>query len=325
LYVIDSSSTDSDKKRNITSTIDGFVYELNVDVGDEVKQGQQIATVVNNEQMKITIPFSSIDANSFYVGESAVLTLEDTFEELTGEVTYVSGLAKLGDGNIQTTDVTILVKNQQGLLGLTQTATAEIDGCSGMEAASFEYKYKTVINAEAAGVVSGIYANEGSKVCKGQTIVYLEKSDSVIHELSSPINGTVVDKAYKAGETVESGRTLATIYDLSYLEMTLSIDELDIASVEVGQTVQITADATPNETYEGIVTKVSVAGSSMGGTATFPITIRIDDYGTLLPSMSADAVIYITQAEDTLAIPNLAISRGNTVSCMCNNAFKVII
>lgn len=40
------------------------------------------------------------------------------------------------------------------------------------------------------------------------------------YTITSPISGTVIDKEYKAGDTVESGKTLCTIYDLSYLEMT---------------------------------------------------------------------------------------------------------
>ena len=69
------------------------------------------------------------------------------------------------------------------------------------------------------------------------------------YTITSPISGTVIDKEYKAGDTVESGKTLCTIYDLSYLEMTLNIDELDISTVEAGQTVQITAEAVEGKTF----------------------------------------------------------------------------
>ena len=82
------------------------------------------------------------------------------------------------------------------------------------------------------------------------------------YTITSPISGTVIDKEYKAGDTVESGKTLCTIYDLSYLEMTLNIDELDISTVEVGQAVQITAEAVESKTFTGVVTKVSVAGNT---------------------------------------------------------------
>jgi len=312
LYVIDSSSSDTEEKRNVTSSASGYVYSLNVKVGDDVKQGQQVATVVSADNMELTVPFSAIDAEGFYVGQAATVVLDNSFEELTGTVKNVSGLAKIGEGNIQTRDVTISVKNQ-GALGTNQYASASVGGSYSMETACFEYASSVSVTAEASGTVSRIYANEGSAVSNGQTILYLAKSDDTLRELSSPISGTVVDKAYKAGENAESGAKLCTIYDLSYLEMTLSIDELDIAEVHVGQKVQVTADATPGVTYEGEVTKVSVAGSSYGGTATFPVTIRISEFGDLLPSMNADAVIVLEGVENVLAVPNSAVQRGNMV------------
>lgn len=87
-----------------------------------------------------------------------------------------------------------------------------------------------------------------------------------LHPLSAGPSST---KEYKAGDTVESGKTLCTIYDLSYLEMTLNIDELDISTVEAGQTVQITAEAVEGKTFTGVVTKVSVAGTTSGGITSY--------------------------------------------------------
>ena len=42
------------------------------------------------------------------------------------------------------------------------------------------------------------------------------------------------------------------IFDLSYLEMTLNVDELQVSSLSVGQSVQVTADAVPDKTYTGV-------------------------------------------------------------------------
>ena len=110
---------------------------------------------------------------------------------------------------------------------------------------------------------------------------------------------------------MESGKTLCTIYDLSYLEMTLNIDELDISTVEAGQTVQITAEAVEGKTFTGVVTKVSVAGTTSGGITSYPVTVRIDETDGLLPGMNVDAEIVLEEAADTLAIPSSAVTRGS--------------
>ena len=76
---------------------------------------------------------------------------------------------------------------------------------------------------------------------------------------------------------------MCVIYDLSYLEMTLDVDELDILDIQVGQKAEITADAISDRTFEGVGTSISSAGTTSGGTTTYPVTIRIDDTGSLMP------------------------------------------
>ena len=86
---------------------------------------------------------------------------------------------------------------------------------------------------------------------------------------------------------------MCVIYDLSYLEMTLDVDELDILDIAVGQKAEITADAISDRTFEGVVTSISSAGTTSGGTTTYPVTIRIDDTGSLMPGMNATAALDI--------------------------------
>ena len=99
-------------------------------------------------------------------------------------------------------------------------------------------------------------------------------------------------KRSKVGDTVGSSssttETMCVINDLSYLEMTLDVDELDILDIAVGQKAEITADAIDDCTFEGVVTSISSAG-----TTTYPVTIRIDDTGSLMPSMNATAALDI--------------------------------
>ena len=81
----------------------------------------------------------------------------------------------------------------------------------------------------------------------------------------------------------------------------------------VGQSVQVTADAVPDKTYTGTVTRVSMKGSSNGGTTTYPVTVRIDETEGLRPGMNANAEIVTAEAGNALAVPNAAIVRGGYV------------
>ena len=96
-----------------------------------------------------------------------------------------------------------------------------------------------------------------------------------------------MDKKVKAGDKLSANDTamqnLCTIYDMSYLEMKLNVDELKIRSLEVGQEVEITADAVPGETYKGVISSILVAGTTANGSTSYPVTVRIDDMGDCCP------------------------------------------
>lgn len=322
---------------DITATVSGRVLSLDVEVGDDVNAGQTVATLRNSDVMELTVPFPADDAASFYVGQTATVTLDSTFETLTGTVSKIAGNTQVLTGNVIVREVTIQVSNPGGL-STTQSASAAVGGVGSSSAATFAYADEAAVTASVSGTVSAVSFQEGDWVEKGQVLVSLT-SDSVDDQIQSaseslrnaelsydkqteqlddytitaPITGTIVDKNYNAGEISESSQVLCTIYDLSYLTMTLSVDELDIADIAVGQTVSVTADAVEDQTYTGVVTKVSVAGTSTGSATTYPVTIRIDDTDGLLPGMSVDATIELESAQDVLAIPAAALNRGDTV------------
>ena len=321
----------------ITAPVSGQVYSIDVEVGDDVAAGETVATIRDSQTMSLEVSFPADDASSFYVGQSATVTLDSTFETLTGTISKISGTDTVLTGNVIVRSVTIDVSNPGGL-STEQTASAAVGTATSTASGTFTYKEEETVTAQVSGEVSSIRVSEGDQVSSGQILIVLTSDDlddslqsaseslrnaeiSLENQyenlddytITSPIKGTIVDKNYNAGETTEANQVLCTIYDLSYLTMTLSVDELDIASIEVGQSVSIVADAVEDTTYTGTVTKVSVAGTSSGSATTYPVTIRIDETDGLLPGMSVDATIELASAEDVLAIPSAALNRGDTV------------
>ena len=76
------------------------------------------------------------------------------------------------------------------------------------------------------------------------------------------------------------------------MKLVLNIDELDILKIEKGQKVEIEAAALPNETFDAVVENVSIQGKAEGGVTTYPITVRIDKIGKLMPGMNVTGNIY---------------------------------
>ena len=202
------------------------------------------------------------------------------------------------------------------------SGTASISGVSAMSSAHFTCQYEQTITAAASGTVAALCVKEGSTVGVDTALIQLSSSSlskqvksasnslrsaeislddtqrsMEDYTITSPISGTIIAKDVKVGDTVGSSssttETMCVIYDLSYLEMTLDVDELDILDIQVGQKAEITADAISDRTFEGVVTSISSAGTTSGGTTTYPVTIRIDDTGSLMPGMNATAALDI--------------------------------
>ena len=324
-------------RQYVRAEVAGVVSSLKVTKGDEVTSGQEVAVIRDSSRMLLTLEFPAADAANFSVGQSAAVTLDGTFEQLDGTVTSVSGTDALSAGNLLTRTVTITVKNAGGLT-TAQAATASINGVSSIGSATFAYQAERTLTAQAAGTVTSINVQEGSDVAKDDIILGLSGDDLTEsiqsaseslrsaeismqnlqdamnnYTITAPISGTIIEKDAKVGDAVKAGDTLCIVYDLSYLEMSINVDELQISSISVGQQVQITADAVPDKTYVGTVTRVSMKGASNGGTTTYPVSIRIDDTDGLRPGMNANAEIVVAEANNALVVPNAAVVRGSYV------------
>ena len=335
------SYDDTADAQYIRSVIGGTVASIKVKAGDYVTAGQEIATVRDDSSLLLTLEFPAADASGFAVGQAAEVILNGTFETLSGTVQAVAGTDTISSGNLLVRTVTIAVKNN-GSLTTAQAASAIINGVSALASARFDYQHQQTVTATTSGTVAAVCVKEGTAIEANTAIVQLSgtelsrqvqsAADSLLnaqlsmsdtqkqmenYTIPSPISGTVIQKNVKAGDTVgtdtTASETLCTIYDLSYLEMTLNVDELEILSIKEGQTVTITADAISDRTFTGVVTSVSAAGTTTGGTTTYPVTIRIDDTGDLLPGMNATAEIEVSSASNALAVPNGSVVRGNYV------------
>ena len=321
----------------IRSTIGGTLASYKVAVGDVVTAGQEVATVRDASTLLLTLEFPAADAANFTVGQAAQVTLDGTFEAVSGTVRSVSGADALSSGNLLVRTVTIAVNNT-GSLTTAQAATASVNGVSALASAKFSYQNEQTITASTGGTVTALCVKEGSSVSADTALVRISgkeltkqvqnASDNLRsaqmsmedtedqlnnYTITSPISGTIIEKDAKVGDAVKSGDTLCVIYDLSYLEMVINVDELQISSLSVGQKVQITADAVQDKNYVGTVTRVSMKGASNGGTTTYPVTIRIDETDGLRPGMNANAEIVVAEAANALTVPNAAIVRGGYV------------
>lgn len=327
------------KAKYPTADMSGTVSEVYVKNGDTVSAGTELMRIVGDNNIYLTGLFPYASPSDFYVGQTATIYINGFAGTTTGTVTAVSSSTVTTSNGLQAVSVQVKAANP-GLVTADYTASIYIGNYSSYGQTSINLSASSVVTAEVSGKVTGLSWLAGDTISEGQRIctitgdsvdnsienakISMENAQSSLenaqetlddYSITAPISGEVVTKTAKAGDKIEGGSdgTLCVIYDLSYLEMTMSIDELDISDVAVGQEVQITADAVEGTTYTGVVTKVSVAGTTSGGITTYPVTVRIDETEGLRPGMNVDAEIILESAEDVLAIPSGAVNRGNTV------------
>ena len=333
------------------STETGFIKTLYIKAGDKVSGNTKIADIYNDKVMKIRVPFLSGEAAAIGAGNQGVVTLTETGEQLLGTVTSVSNMEETLTGGRLVRYVTLEVENPGGLTS-AHTATVTIGDFSCALEGTFEASVDTVMSADLSSsvevesmiVVEGDFVNKGTAIFRmssksADSLVRnykdamdkaqesLESAQSKVdstqdsyenYTITAPISGTVITKSVKAGDKISGGGnsgavTLATIYDLSQVTFEMSVDELDVQSVQVGQSVVVTADAFENQTFSGKVTNISLASSNSNGVTNYPVTVTLDEVGGLLPGMNVDGQIILEEAENALVVPVDSLMRGNKV------------
>jgi HlyD family secretion protein len=334
-------SLDAYKGLTVTAPISGRITEINVGRGDNVSNGSQVATIVDDAYLTAKVSFGSADAGSLHVGQNVDVTVENTFEKLSGTISKIYSSKRVLDGYIEVKDVEVTVRNP-GALESGTFVTVNAGGVDCYEGAALEGNTEKIVTAKTSGLVSKVIASEGEYLSRGDAIVQLtndsagdqlktselslreselsyESSQDQLDEYSitAPISGTVIEKDVKAGDTLEqsssNSTTLCVIADMSVMTFTIDVDELDIAQLKEGQEVSITADALSGKEFTGYVDNIGILGTSTDGVTSYPVKIVINDAGDLWPGMNVSAKIVVNSAKDVLRVPVSAVNRGSTV------------
>ncbi|MDO4983061.1 MAG: efflux RND transporter periplasmic adaptor subunit [Eubacteriales bacterium] len=87
----------------------------------------------------------------------------------------------------------------------------------------------------------------------------------------------------------------------------ITIDELDILSIERGQSALVTLDALAGQSFEGVITDIGVSGSNSGGNSKYSAEVTLKRAPNMIAGMNATANITISTKEAVLTVPAEAI------------------
>jgi RND family efflux transporter MFP subunit len=276
---------------DVMAKIAGFVKQINVDVGDRVKQGQLLAT--------LEIPEMADDlrrADAAVVRARAEVTRAQD-EQRSAE--SVHSIAHLSFQRIST-----VAEKKPGLV-----AQQEID-----EAQSRDLVTEAQVSAAKSALAA---AQEQVNVNSADTQKVKTLMDYT--RVIAPFAGVITRRYADTGSMIQAGTASQTqampvvkLSENSLLRLILPVPESAVPTVHIGQQVEVRVP-TLNRSFPGrvarFVEKVSVA------TRTMDTEVDVANPSLILiPGMYAEVNLTLDRRDKVLAVPVMAVDRANSDS-----------
>lgn len=306
------------------------------DLQEQIAAAQTSIDTSNNYTIHISIK-SPVDG---WV-KSVVLDEDDDIEDATGNYGYVALVASekreiinaAGSSLAEGDNVKVKYKGYT----YSGTVTNENGAKMGADTAVYDTSGKKLFTGKielaafkaiesSSGTITDVLFSENESIDQGETIyrasqysvdvqVLYENLDDLkdqyemiqklieAGQITSSGTGVVSAVNISEGSTAEEGISLVTVDSTEEWQATVSVDELDINSIEIGQNVNIELDSMPDEVFEGIVTGISDYGSASGGITTYSVTVSVDDEDRFKVNMTLTCEILAKEATDAILVP----------------------
>ena len=256
---------------DVGSELSGLVREVFVDFNGQVHKGEVLARLDTTRlEAQVLQSEAALDAAGARVAQAKASQLE-----AAAQLARLERVREISGGKVP--------------------STAELDAGK----ASAARAAAEVASAEAA---------------RGQARATLEtfRTDLGKTSIRSPIDGIVLKRTVEPGQTVAASLQAPILFtlaeDLTRMELLVSADEADVASIADGQRAKFTVDAWPGEQFDAEVVQVRFGADALEGVVTYGVLLRVENpERRLRPGMTATAEIEVQRIADALLIPNAAL------------------
>lgn len=132
-------------------------------------------------------------------------------------------------------------------------------------------------------------------------------------KLTAPFTSTVTEVNVREGELIGAFTPMAAVADLNALEIAAEIDEIDVAHVQVGQSVEVRLDAFPGERFAGRLTRLFPTAATQRGSTVYGAVVELDARNfRVRPGMGASLKIQTIEKKSVLLVPNRALKNVGT-------------
>ncbi len=125
--------------------------------------------------------------------------------------------------------------------------------------------------------------------------------------LTAPFAGVVADVNAKVGELVSTA-PVVNLIDITKFAVEITVDEVDVAQVAVGQPVAVLVDALGEPALQGTVVRIAPQATINNGVVSYKVTVEATpDQRVVKSGMTASAQIITAQAKNAIGLPRAAV------------------
>ena len=297
----------------VTPEVDGIIEGLQVEVGQQVNQGDVLFTVKNDKYDKEIRTaqdavdkavrardraWASVDKANATV-DAAYAARQAAWDAYVAQQSAGNAAEESGNSNDESEDAD---EESEGEVEYNE-ASLNADIATAEEAR--DTAYETVDDCEAA-LSEANTALDDAKAAAGKRTV------------TAPVSGTIIQMSAKEGARTSgggsegdesgSGQALMQIVDLSQMKVTVQVNEVDVSKIREGQSATATFSALPDVTLDAEVTRIASTASGSGeegagGVVTYAVDLLIPKPDPALkPGMTATVTITTQSVPDTLMV-----------------------
>ena len=285
----------------VTGRVKAIFGEAGASVADVMYEHGALALISLDGYMAV-----DIETDALTVGDGVTVKLSDE-EEITGTVESVVG----GKATILVTDngpeydEAVTVLNDEGTVfgtgNLYIHSALKVTGYAGTIAS-----VKTSVN-EKVSDTTRLFTLEDTDYSANYNSLLRERADleaTLLELLTIQRDGAVLATAdggvYSVDYSDDAAAAVVTLSTDEKMSVTISVDESDILSLELGQTVTVSVPSVSEDSFAGTLTEINRTSSSSG---TYSAVIEVEKVEGMLSGMTASVSVRIEGVDDAILIP----------------------